>query len=195
MICSGIVCKEKSSIERIALTAFAAAMTIFVLSIESFAQSSAPRYIVQNCRMDVCQWVAIKNRELVKENGNGKLIWVTDLSCTTNHPGSNYPKRYNCRPTEVAESNFVVFCSARYPAIAYKNSENKKWTRDRLTISQDGVFGYLVSSLTLYLYACHDVVWRGENLDLLGARLGYRAPPPDASGGQDEVESILDLMQ
>lgn len=191
----GIVCRSQSQFSYLALFIFMAATIALFVSTESFAQSTSPRFINQNCHMDVCHWVAIKNKEVIKENSNGKLIWVTELGCSTNHPGGNYPKRYTCRSNEVAENNFVAFCSTRYPAIAYKNSETKKWSRDKLTISQDGVVGYLISSLTLYLYACHDLDWKGQNLDLLGAKLGYRSPPPDASGGQDEVESILDMLQ
>lgn len=171
------------------------ATIVFIFPSETAAQSNSPRFIGLRCHMNVCSWMAVKQKEMIKENSNGRLIGVTTLDCSTQHPNGNYPKNYACRPNETSESHFVAFCSLRSPTVGFKNNENNKWIRNRLVISQDGVSGAFISSLISYLYVCHDVVWSGQNLDFLGARLGYRTSSSDSFGEQDEVESVLDLLQ
>ena len=189
-----IIVRGRSQSGLTVLIVFAVAIFISFFPTISIGQS-ALRFIYLNCHMDVCSWMAIKEREVIKENSSGKLFGVTTLECSTTHRNGAYPQSYSCKRNEIEESSFVVFCSTKNPTVGFKNSETNKWTRNQLVVAQQGVFGYLISSFTRYLYACHDIVWRGQNLDFLGARLGYRVPSPDASGGQDEVDSILDLMQ
>jgi hypothetical protein len=171
-----------------------AAAALSATSQHSHAQTNH-KFINLNCRMNACSWMAIRDRTIIKENKDGRLIGVTTLDCTTHHPNGRYPQSYSCRPNEITEGNFVAFCSLKNPMVAFKNSESNKWIRNQLVIAQQGVVGYLISSLTSYFYACHDLAWKGENLDFIGARLGYRVQQSDGLGGQDEVESILDLIQ
>lgn len=177
------------------LLALMIATIAFLFPSETIAQSNSPRFIGLRCHMNVCSWMALKEKEIIKENSNGRLIGVTTLDCSTKHPSGNYPKSYACRPNEISEAHFVAFCSTRFPTVGFKNSESNKWIRNRLVISQNGISGVFISSLISYLYACHDVVWSGQNLDFLGARLGYRSSSSDGFGEQDEVDSVLDFIQ
>jgi hypothetical protein len=154
--------------------------------------ANAQDYVQTNCHMGECSWSAMTSKIVIETSPNGSLVGATFDECQTTHRG-RYPKRYSCRPSEVQRADCIAFCSTKYPSIAFKDAA--KWTRTKLSISEDGQFGYNISSITQYLRICHDFVRTGqESLDMVGAKFGYKSRDL-GDDTQDTVDSIHKLAE
>ncbi len=144
--------------------------------------------------MSGCIWSALSSKIIIERNANGTLVGATTAECETSHPNGRYPKTYSCRDADVSRSQYVAFCSSKFPSIAYK--DNNKWLRTKLSISDDGEFGYNIGSITQYLRICHDFVRGSESLDMIGANFGYKSRIRYLGDKvQDTVDEILQLAE
>jgi hypothetical protein len=179
--------KSKHCLLRIAFIGLA---SIFVSSYSE----AADRYVQTNCHMNVCNWSALSGKIIIEKNANGTLVGPTAVECETSHPNGRYPKTYSCRDADASRSEYVAFCSSKFPSIAYK--DNSKWLRTKLSISDDGEFGYNIGSITQYLRICHDFVRGPESLDMIGAKFGYKSRIRDLGDNvQDTVDEIHQLVE
>jgi hypothetical protein len=146
--------------------------------------------------MDVCRWSAMVSKRVIVTNPNGTLIGSIARECTTTHRNGRYPRTHACRGSDSKTVEHVVFCSKRYPSIAFRDGTDRTWFRTRLSISKNGLFGYNTSAIILYLRICHDYAWDEESvsLDTVGARFGYRHKE-HGDRAQDTVSDILKLAE
>lgn len=156
--------------------------------------SSSEIFVQQNCHMSECSWGALSEKSVVKEVSDGKLVRAMMRECTTSHPDGDYPRHYVCRPQETEMVEYVAFCSTKYPNIAFRH--DGKWQRTKLSISEDGQFGYNVESITQYLRICHDYARGDESLDSVGAKFGYKSRISALGDNtQDTVDAISQLAE
>ena len=154
--------------------------------------AAAQTYVQTNCHMGGCSWSAITGKLVIQKAVNGTLVGATFDECGTTHRG-RYPKAYSCRSSEIRQAQYVAFCSIKSPSIAYK--DDAKWTRTKLSISDDGQFGYNITSITQYLRICHDFTRTGsESLDMIGAKFGYSSRQL-GDDVQDKVGTIQQLAE
>ena len=170
--------RKMKSLARLFLTA-TAILTATAAGAETFVQT--------NCHMGGCTWSAITSKIVIEKTGNGTLVGATFDECGTTHRGK-YPKTYSCRKSEIRQAQYVAFCSTKNPSIAYK--DGSKWARTKLSISDDGEFGYNIMSITQYLRICHDFTRTGqESLDMIGAKFGYKSRDLG-----DDVQDTMDTI-
>jgi hypothetical protein len=151
-------------------------------------------FVRMNCQMKECAWGALSDKSVVKEVPNGKLVRATMRECSTYHPDGEYPEHYACRPQETQVAEYAAFCSTSYPSVAYR--QDGKWQRTKLSISEDGQFGYNIESITQYLRICHDYVRSDENLDAVGVRFGYKSRISALGNNvQDAVGDVSQLIE
>jgi hypothetical protein len=167
-------------------------------SVTSQSEAAAPersKYLQLNCHMDECFWSAIQSKLIISTNANGSLIGATANECSTTHRNGEYPKRYTCRASETSVTQWVAFCSSRFPSIAVKHDD--KWLRTKLSISDDGEFGFNISDITMYLQICHDYVRGTESLDMIAAKFGYKSRQKQLADidVQDTVDEIPKLAE
>lgn len=158
------------------------------------AHDFAP-YLELNCRMDSCYYSRLVQVIPIKGVARGELRGAVARECSPSFPEGSYPSSYVCREGEVRQMQYVAHCSTEAPNISYKD-DNNKWLRTRLSISDDGEYGFNRSAITMYLVICHNYVRRSESLDIIGAKFGYRSRWSSLDDDmQKAFDSVLDLAE
>jgi hypothetical protein len=156
------------------------------------AQAAVPDYLRLSCQMGRCLWSAVDEKFVVKEAANGRLVHASMSECETSHDSS---EKYGCKGSEVTHVEYVAFCSIKFPSVALKNGQGK-WFRTKLSISEDGVYGYNVASVRQYLRICHDYAGGNESFDVIGARFGYGSRYATlGDDAQDTLDSIANRIE
>jgi uncharacterized protein len=106
------------------------------------------------CHMGACSWISIENRESIGARSDGELFRVTTRFWEAEYP-DDVSYDGPARRTGGEFRDDYVFCSTTHPAVA-SSLGNGKWIADTLSPDQSaGVFGYNISTYTLYFAACH----------------------------------------
>lgn len=175
-----------------------AILLLFVIAVAPKISSAmaAGSFVQTSCRSGFCVWSSIKDQITISKLENGNLIGASFQVCIEKN--GKYPNNYRCQTSKIQTSESVAFCSRLFPSIASKN-EKGKWERTRLSISDDGEYGYNREAITNYLRICHGYV-RGivgvPSLDTIGAKFGYKSRYQALGANEhDAVEHILDLPE
>lgn len=157
--------------------------------------TAAERFVMTACQSGECVWSAAGEPVMITKNERGTLIASTMHFCVE-RSGSR-PKSYQCQTSTVLTTDKAAFCSLSHPSLATK--EKGKWRRTRLSISDDGEYGYNREEITDYLRLCHAYlrpVTGGPSLDIIGARFGYRSRYGSLGDSEhDEVAELRDLVE
>lgn len=141
---------------------------------------AAENELLGRCYMDSCSWSKELSRDFVGASANGVLYKLVLVGGTSNHPNGQYQMKrriiWNKEPHIV-----FVFCSKKFPATLIEGEP--KMQVDFLSIGE-GVPGALESSLSLYMFVCHNISRGDERL----LRQYSYAPSIDSF---NEIESTL----
>jgi hypothetical protein len=161
----------------------------------SAAMAAGP-FVLTNCQSGECVWSSLGDPISIAKRANGELIGVASRFCVEKK--GKYPPNYRCQSSVIMTSDTAAFCSRSSPSIAYKDAKGR-WERTRLSISENGQFGYNRQAISDYLRICHGFVRdtrAGPSLDMIGAKYGYKDRYVSLGDKEhDALGEMLDLIE
>jgi hypothetical protein len=158
------------------------------LSAVAFDASSAAALHRAGCRMDVCSWYSVEEKNAVGSNAGSTLFKVTLKTWTSQHRNAAYDKKAPRVAGDTLSAYYV--CSKARPALL--EAADGKWTAEFLDLYNPP--GFAESAVTQYFVICHDFDTEASNtgFDVAARKFGYRrlSKAPD-NITLDKPEEIL----
>jgi hypothetical protein len=134
---------------------------------------SIPRSIFKlNCRMDICDWSKIEDREIVGSSKQGVLIKSFNRHWYSKHPQGFYEKQSPKIGGKSIDKHFY-FCSKTSPSVVWYNDLIKSWEAVSLQPINEIPTSVMYTSVISYIANCHGIVVSGDNMPNVARKLSY----------------------
>ena len=154
--------KQMSNIHSVVL---AAALTAL-----GFNAASAAELHRAGCRMNVCSWYSIEDKDTVASNAASTLVKVTLKTWTSQHRNAAYDKKAPRVAGDTLSTYYV--CSKTRPAVL--EAADGKWTAAFLDLHNPP--GFAQTAVAQYFVVCHgfDTEVPNTSFDVAARKFGYR---------------------